>query len=246
MTTIYLIGDLHVGENSIYQPKKKLLDSLINKAKDNQNALVIIPGDLTENGSGKGKLCCFTCSNNCSGENQTDQFINEVYKPLYSANKNLFISHGNHDESTDNLSYPILDFVKKVHGATDKGCYTFQKNNLTFVCLGKYPDSHALNFFQGVINLTKDQYPYIIFFHYNIEGMWSEFWTNDEKNAFKQFIDKKNIIGILHGHTHQTYSSTIRTENSLFNTFCGSGLGGYAKLIVDPNNTNINFSYILP
>ena len=233
-TRIYVIGDIHVGKDEIYSQKSKFISSIIDKVKNEPESMVILTGDLTENGSGYGKLCCFSCINNCSGSNQTEAFINNVYKPLIKANKNIYMCHGNHDESTDNLTYPIVDFIQDTYGADKKGCYYFIHNNICFVCLGKYPDADALKFYSMVINRTEDKYPYVLFYHYNMYGPYSDFWTDNEKTVFTNFIDKKNIICILTGHIHDTFMSYIETPESKKINFCGSGMFSYTCIdIVD-------------
>lgn len=245
MTTIYLISDIHVGNDEVYQYKKKLIASLIEQVKADPEALVIIPGDLTDHGHGKATFLCFPClcMNTTDGSDEVQQFIDEVYNPLKKVTKNLYISHGNHDESTDNMSYPMLDFVKKVQGADKNGFYSFQKNNLTFVCLGKYPNSAGINFFQQVITATKDEFPYVVFYHYNMEGPYSDFWTDQEKTNFKNFINDKNVSCVLHGHIHQTASTLIYTNQQKYVVaMSGAATDSFAKIVI--TSSNITFSQL--
>jgi hypothetical protein len=48
-----------------------------------------------------------------------------------------------------------------------------------------------------------------LIFHYNLEGSFSDFWSEDDKQAFLKLANeyKSQILGIMVGHKHQTYQN---------------------------------------
>lgn len=242
-TTIYLIGDIHSGTPEVYDVKKTLLKSLTTYATADPDSMCILAGDLTEHGYGKSKfICCpcfpWLCMNTCSSTSidEVQQFIEEVAEPLRKVNPNTYFIMGNHDESTDNMNYPMLEYIKSVTpNVTKHGNYFVLKNDILFVFLGKYPDKTALNYFDMIHkNNEKTKYPYVIIQHYNFTGLYSDLWTDSEKDDFFKFIDDKNVLVIFHGHIHTTFGGGINTSSGrVVPIVCGSGMSTFAKVTID-------------
>jgi Icc-related predicted phosphoesterase len=256
---VYLLSDIHTGDNILYPKKKILVENLIKKTLETkENNIIVLAGDLTHNGYGDADCLCFTCSNTCfskpnansSTSDEISKFDKEIYQLLEKANSKILLCHGNHDESTDNMSYPVVDFIKKYNSkfhVTNNGYYYYIENNIVFLVLGKYPSAKALEFFEYVHLLLGAKYPYILIFHYQTAyNSNHDFWTKDEKDAFAKYIDDKNIICILHGHIHFTYNDLLYTipSNKSVLVFCGSGEYSYAKLTIQ-NNKCVDFTQML-
>lgn len=227
--TIYLISDLHVGSDEIFTKKSKLLKHIIASNSIQSNDVLVIAGDLTDQGTGKIPVLCCSCPNNINSSDQCDSFIKTVYSPLKTKIPNMLICHGNHDESSD--PSPIVEFIKNEYDATPQGYYCRIINGVLFVVLGKYPSKDAIDFFETVRNVNKDKLPYIVIFHYQLDTQFGyDFWSGTEKETFLQYIKSvPNVITMLHGHIHLNYSG-------LFGgilTFCGSDLKGYYKITID-------------
>lgn len=247
MTTFYIVGDLHVGDNSIYNYKKPIIKRIISAADADKNAIVCVLGDNSNSGYGKATFLCFPClcMNTCSSTaiDEVGTFIEEVYNPLAAVNKNVFVIEGNHDQSTDNMSYPMLTFIQNTYNSTASGCYTYKTPRFIIVFLGKYPDASALQFFELTHQSNKDNLPYIVMQHYNFVGKYSDFWSDAEKNTFYRFCDNKNILFICHGHIHISIETSIQTipSGKTIPVFCGSDLSAAAKIVLN-DNFSINFS----
>lgn len=245
--TICLISDLHcVGP--VFDSKKYLIHNFQRLAATEKDWVFILAGDLCDNGRGKASfLSCFPClcMNTCdkNADDEVDYFIQNVHKPLITVNKNVYMIHGNHDESTDWFSYPMVDYIKKFHNTTSKGCYFKEiecsdKQNILFVFLGKYPDIDALEFFEAVHQQNKSKLPYIIVQHYNFTGPYSDFWTESEKETYFRYLDDKNVLCVLFGHIHMTFADFITTipSQKKIPVICGAGTDSIAQIKIGVNN----------
>jgi hypothetical protein len=43
----------------------------------------------------------------------------------------------------------------------------------------------------------------ILYFHYSLEGPYSDFWEQEDKDAFARTIEGYNVLAIFHGHEHR-------------------------------------------
>ena len=43
----------------------------------------------------------------------------------------------------------------------------------------------------------------MLFFHYSLDGPYSDFWADEDKNAFSAAISGYNVLAIFHGHEHR-------------------------------------------
>lgn len=175
----------------------KLIKTLIFPVK-----ALIVTGDLTDNGYNgvTRNLCCWKAG---GSERQLDNLINKYIDPI-SKYSNVYLCPGNHDLG-DKTVRPVIKYIKKKHGNLH---YGFIINDIRFLCCGIYPDSKVIKWLKTELkNYKKNKI--IIYFHYNIEGEWSNWWKDTEKDAFyNSIIDyKDNILAIFVGHQHNSYNS---------------------------------------
>ena len=71
------------------------------------------------------------------------------------------------------------------------------------VCLDMYPDAPTLAFLVRDLARVGKQRPVILFFHYSLEGPYSDFWEPEEKAAFGKALEGYNVLAIFHGHEHR-------------------------------------------
>jgi cytolysin (calcineurin-like family phosphatase) len=109
----------------------------------------------------------------------------------------VFEAIGNHDVNTTS---PIKPRVVARHGAIQ---YSFDWDDLHFVCLDMFPDAHTLSFLARDLARVGRQRPVILYFHYSLEGPYSDFWEPEEKTAFGRAIAGYNVLAIFHGHEHR-------------------------------------------
>jgi DNA repair exonuclease SbcCD nuclease subunit len=242
--TIHLLSDIHVGDSIVYEKKKALIETLKKNVAEEKNSIIVIAGDLTHNGYGKASFLCFSCclclNTCCSSPNhnssKTDElatFLTDIYRPLKDIGAPVLLCHGNHDESSNNMSYPVLDFIRSEFDANEDGCYCRVLHQVCFVVLGKYPGKEELRFLDEIHAITMGKYPYILIFHYQVSvGGDYDFWDINEKMAFMDNIKNKNVLCILHGHIHMTFANKLPTTIS----FCGSGDSSYMKIEIADQN----------
>lgn len=163
---------------------------------------VIVAGDLTNNGSDGKKLLCIPLS---GPEKQLQGYVESYAKNLEQQDIQVYECMGNHDDWT----YPPYMYmaVKKYIISKHKSLlYSFTQGDLLFICLNIYPDSDGRKFLRNTLKDKKR--PVVIFFHYNLQGQWSNWWTDDDKKAFLEVISGYNVILIVTGHIHETNSYT--------------------------------------
>jgi len=109
----------------------------------------------------------------------------------------VFEAIGNHDYVNE---APILERVKQRHGGIN---YAWDWADLRLVCLDMYPDAKTLEWFRRDMQRVGRYRPVIPFFHYSIEGYYSDSWEREEKDAFARALAGYNVLAIFHGHEHQ-------------------------------------------
>jgi hypothetical protein len=109
----------------------------------------------------------------------------------------VFEAIGNHDI---NALSPIKERVVRRHGGVD---YAWDWDDLRMVCLDMYPDARTLEWLGVELRAAGRRRPLILFFHYSIEGPYSENWEDEEKDAFARAIEGYNVLAIFHGHEHR-------------------------------------------
>jgi predicted phosphodiesterase len=189
----YCESDLH------FNPTIRI-DKESNENKIAPNSLVLIAGDLTNNGSDGKKLLGFIP---ISGSVKQLQGLQAYIKRLENYKCRVLCCMGNHDDYT---YFPYIykateSFIKKRHG---KLHYTIEHEGIRYICLSKCPTESRLPYLKN--ELAKNStIPTVIFFHYNLQGAWSHWWKDSEKEEFYQVIKNyENIILIATGHIHKT------------------------------------------
>jgi cytolysin (calcineurin-like family phosphatase) len=109
----------------------------------------------------------------------------------------VFEAIGNHDV---NSTSPIKPRVVARHGAIH---YSFDWDDLHLVCLDMFPDARTLSFLTQDLAKVGRRRPVILYFHYSLEGPYSDFWEPEEKTAFGKAIERYNVLAIFHGHEHR-------------------------------------------
>ena len=46
--------------------------------------------------------------------------------------------------------------------------------------------------------------PVLLWFHYPLAGPYSDWWTEDEKTAFRKTVEGYSIVAVFHGHYHRS------------------------------------------
>jgi cytolysin (calcineurin-like family phosphatase) len=109
----------------------------------------------------------------------------------------VFEAIGNHDLNSES---PIKPRVEQRHGAID---YSWDWDDLHIVCLDMYPDAGTLQWLARDLAPLDPGRPLVLYFHYSIEGNYSNSWTPAEKAAFARAIEGRNVLAIFHGHEHR-------------------------------------------
>jgi len=191
-------SDLHfqstVPGGPIVVPRSEKADNvlIITRIKPD---FVIMAGDLTNNGSDGSTFCYIPIS---GPEKQLQAYLSQYVQPIQAHVIPIYAAMGNHD----NYTYPpyvymaVKSYLQKFYGGIH---YNFVHKNVQFICLGLYPDAAALKYFNTVANKSL---PIVVFFHYNLVGDWSNWWSDQEKDDFLITITGYQIKLIVTGHIH--------------------------------------------
>ena len=109
----------------------------------------------------------------------------------------VFEAIGNHDVNSES---PIKERVSRRHGAIH---YAWEWDDLRMICLDMYPDAVTRGWLERELDRLGPERPVILYFHYSIEGPYSEAWPEDDKLAFGSAIAGHNVLAIFHGHYHR-------------------------------------------
>jgi hypothetical protein len=109
----------------------------------------------------------------------------------------VFESIGNHDLGPE---APIKDKARLRHGGID---YSWDWDDLHFVCLDMYPDATTRAWLARDLARISSGTPLVLFFHYSLEGPYSDFWEQADKDAFAADLAGRNVLAIFHGHEHR-------------------------------------------
>jgi DNA repair exonuclease SbcCD nuclease subunit len=207
--TFYLDSDIHYGSKNnrnnrfgIRDDKINNIENMLKLNNDEPCSAVIVAGDLTDSGYNGAK---FLCWNYGGTENQVGLFQVDYIDPLLRVIP-TYICEGNHDTYVPwpYVAHPVADLIKARHGALN---YSFVINGVTFLCCGKYPEKSVLPWLREKLESLRGK-PVIVWFHYNLWGPYSDFWTEDEKYEFLKVVNpyKSDIKAILTGHIHESYN----------------------------------------
>ncbi len=206
---------------------------------------LIVCGDLTENGSDGQSQCMPCCVPNKYGD-QLDIFLDTYYNPIRQRVP-IYLCPGNHDNDVKwpYVRKPVMKYISDQHGGLnyffdrDTNSSVYEESEtyiIRFVCCGIYPDKKCLEWLEkDVLNGSVDSY--IFFFHYPVKGLWADWWTDDEKDAFYQTIKKVKTIAILTGHHHKNRGGSW--HNIPFIVAGGKGLA-----LCNVENNEVSFDFI--
>lgn len=178
-------------------------------------------GDATDHGSNQASISCCKPADNT---NEFNAFLEGYLNPIERAGIPVKLCVGNHD--VNKWKYPtisVLEYIRDKHQGTYywlndelSGCYKFFNKNILFICLGKYPKN--IEWLKS--NLPQDKtIPIVIYYHFNTitSQPWSDWWSDADKEIFKNTIAGYNVKFILNGHWH-----TNKTDfwNGIPNVIC--------------------------
>jgi len=191
--TFFVAGDSHFGAKDMEAPNRALVEqmnalpgtdypsSVGGQVADPRGVLFM--GDMTDS-SEESEWRQFEALYGLTGRDGLLRF------PIYEA-------IGNHDYIGDS---PIIPLVKARHGSL---VYSWDWDDVHFVCLDMYPDPTNLAWFAKDIARAGKKRPLVIFFHYSIEGPYSNMWEEANKAAFARALEGLNVLAIFHGHYHR-------------------------------------------
>ncbi len=155
---------------------------------------VIVAGDLTQDGQ----------------PDEWDKF--EDHYPLYGGTGTNEIRYpvyectGNHDRHELSLwdqlagAKTVKEEVADRHGDQK---YGFEIQGVQFYSLDQYPTESKCEWLTEELALVGTEKPVVLFFHFD---MWDdEWWSPAERENFRQTINGYNILGIVHGHKHDSF-----------------------------------------
>jgi len=210
-----LDSDLHYsvrehGQRAMIRPDKKNdVLKIIRLCNQYSIEVVLTAGDLTNTGLGrhcvldKFTCCCYPQSKLKHQGDEVKAYIEDFVETIEKDSCGIVYSClGNHDVFTrwPYLYHPMTDFVIGRHG---NEMYDFVKGGVHFICCSVYPDQMIIEWLKLI--LKKNIFGKVIFFHYNIQGQWSDWWSDDEKEIFYNTIKESKIYAICVGHGHSSH-----------------------------------------
>lgn len=238
MFSIIHDSDTHYGSRNKVDPrleKEQNPDRILEH--DSDVDLVIITGDLTENGYDGKSFCCY---NYGGDQKQLQSFKQNYVEPLEEANIPVKLCPGNHDRGRPPYWYqPVFSYIKDRHvnDSSAETEYSFDYQHFRFICCGIYPKN-----LKWLAKQLDQEVPTILFFHYNLEGEWSDWWSDQEKEDFGKTIEGYPIAGILVGHNHISNVSDWNGHRVI-----SSAGPGYTRIDLDPEEgeiVGIKFQYL--
>ena len=230
MSITFLVdSDLHF-KHEIISTKTNNVNKIITLAQKEKINALICPGDLTDNGWDGAH---FTCWKYGGDYDQLTPYKEQYEKPI-SKHIPIYECAGNHDYYVPppHIHHGVLDYIKSKHGGLR---YSFDIDKLHFIALDRYPDKDGMNFLKDDIKKHKDK-DIIIFFHYNLTGPYSEWWSEDEKEKFYEVIKYYKVKALLVGHLHSSMLSEWKGYKVIL-----AGGPKIAKCIYDGENVNVEF-----
>lgn len=198
-------GNLHLGKLKEYTTSR-----IIRYSSKKPVEFVLCCGDLTQHGD-SGFPAIGTRKRR---ELQAWKNLYEI--PLETAGIEVLATVGNHDLTPESLRCytGVSWYIAEKHGATKPigsctqwiaGCWYFKKRGIHFLCCGVHPLCNP-SWVKNKLKEIPTSEPVFIWFHYNIniDELWADFWTVEEKEKFWQMIKNHNVIGIATGHNHST------------------------------------------
>ena len=145
---------------------------------------VLVAGDLTDAGLPSSWAAFVEHFGLVGGDGRLDV-------PVYEGT-------GNHDRGLLPI-HPVLGAVRQRHGGLR---YSWDWGELHLVCLDVYPDAEGLRWLAVDLERAGRDRPVVLYFHYGLEGPFSDWWTEAEKTAFRATVQGYRILAVFHGHWH--------------------------------------------
>jgi len=204
--TFFVCGDTHlghVGEGNKHETQIAAMNALPGKAYPASflGETVAVPrgvwivGDLTDN----GLLTQWNRFVSLYGLTGSDGMLHSP----------VFEGYGNHDIRYNRTF--VKDGIKARHGTLH---YSLNWEGIHIANCNIYPGatttaSQSLSWLINdlAVNVGRSGRPVIIMMHYDFLPPISEviYWTDAERATFKRAIAGYNILGIFHGHWHNTF-----------------------------------------
>ena len=198
-------SDFHFKNGQIRIDKEKDIKTIIELCNEENIKIILAIGDLTDNGT----------------DEQCNDYINQFVKQIENkTDGKVYSCLGNHDYNISCCQFtrPVNKFIIKKHNNLH---YDFVSHDIHFICCSIYPNKN-IRLWLNLI-LKKNRCKKIIFFHYNLLGEDSEWWSETEKNLFYEVIKNYSIICLCVGHGH--VSSTYKWKDIQVITSAGSSVG---------------------
>lgn len=231
---ILQIADLHItGEVSLSTIKPKLDKlhlAISDKIIDDEKLLLVICGDVVDKGNAKDNLLHLKLK-------IAKEIIDYISKLFSDVKLQIDFVPGNHDLQCESFS----KFNELIQNYNNREYYY---NNDNTGILRKYDNYNVLllnstfhkNINYGKIDLKcieklDDSKPTIIVIHHTFLSE-NDDDSSSVRNAYKFFelLKNKNIIALLHGHTHGYKDIKVGNKFNLV------GVGPFLKPITDVNN----------
>jgi cytolysin (calcineurin-like family phosphatase) len=104
---------------------------------------------------------------------------------------------GNHDFMGDS---PVVKHIVRRHGGI---AYSFDWDDVHVACLGMYPSADRLRWLEQDLRKVAAGRPVVVFFHYGIDGPWSQSWeSQEEREELARILSGHRVAAIFHGHAH--------------------------------------------
>jgi len=191
--TFFVVGDSHFGARDMGALNRSLVEKLNRlPGTDYPEAIggrvetprgVLFMGDMTDS-SAQEEWAEFEAVYGLTGRDGLLKY------PLFEA-------IGNHDIIGDS---PVPKQVRRRHGAL---VYSWDWDDLHLVCLDLHPDTKNLAWLEKDLAKVRRERPLVVFFHYSIEGPYSDMWEEEQKDALAKALEGRNVLGIFHGHYHR-------------------------------------------
>jgi len=221
----YVISDPQIGhDRQEVRAAKKTADVL---ALDDKDGVIIIPGDLTHYGLGSMDpftkyLCMCFCIRKARNESLGDkdelrELDREHVAPLSKASKDVLMCVGNHDSLTQWWTghNPAYGYVKDRFGGLVYEREIFGNgpvgndedgDSIMVYSLSEWPKKKTVDWLAA--KLVRHFKPFVLFFHYNLEGPFSDWWKPEEKEYLYEVgirPHKDRLAFIAEGHHHSSY-----------------------------------------
>jgi predicted phosphodiesterase len=191
--TFFVASDTHFGYRGMEEANRRIVEQM--NALPGRDYPAAIGGRV---GSPRGVLVLGDMTE-YSTEEQWRQF-EELYG--HTGTEGLlrypvFEALGNHDFMDGS---PVVRHIERRHGSLT---YSFDWDDLHVVCLGMYPSAARIRWLREDLRKVKKDRPLVVFFHYGMEGPYSDSWESpEERDALAQALKGRRAAVLLHGHWH--------------------------------------------